>query len=174
MKKIYKILFILTRGLSFFSLPYLRQVRTLAYSKYFNAKNLYVGESVVIVPSHYHKKSYIKIGENVSIGSFTLIDYSGSLIIGNNTTISEGVKIYTHTHKLDNLDIRKSKIIRNKLEIGDYVWIGANAIILPSVSKIGKGAVIGAGSVVTKDVGNYEIVAGNPAKKISQRERSGE
>lgn len=58
---------------------------------------------------------------------------------------------------------------RPPLEIGHDVWIGANAIILPGVSRIGNGAVIGAGSVVTKDVGPYEIVAGNPARAIRMR-----
>jgi len=52
--------------------------------------------------------------------------------------------------------------------IGNDVWIGANAIIIQGV-KIGNGAVIGAGSIVTKDVGDYEIVAGNPAKFIRKR-----
>lgn len=52
--------------------------------------------------------------------------------------------------------------------IGNDVWIGANAIIIQGV-KIGNGAVIGAGSIVTKDVGDYEIVAGNPAKVIRKR-----
>ena len=169
MRKMYKILFILTRGLSFFSLPYLRKIRTLAYERFFNCQNFFIGESVVIVPLHSHKDSTINIGENVSIGSFVLIDYSGSLTIGDNTTISEGVKIYTHTHNLDSLDIRKSNIIRNKLLIGNNVWIGANAIILSSVSNIGNGAVIGAGSIVTKNIDEFEIVAGNPATKISQR-----
>ena len=58
---------------------------------------------------------------------------------------------------------------RPPLEIGHDVRIGANAIILPGVSRIGNGAVIGAGSVVTKDVGPYEIVAGNPARTIRKR-----
>ena len=55
--------------------------------------------------------------------------------------------------------------------IEDYVWIGTRAIILPGV-RIGKGAVIGAGSVVTKDVGEYEFVAGNPAKFIKRRNKN--
>ena len=52
--------------------------------------------------------------------------------------------------------------------VEDYVWIGTGAIILPGL-KIGTGAVIGAGSVVTKDVGDYDFVAGNPAKFIKKR-----
>ena len=60
-------------------------------------------------------------------------------------------------------------IPRTKLVIGNDVWIGHNAIILPSVSNIGDGAVIGAGSVVTKDVPPFAVVAGNPAKIILYR-----
>ena len=54
--------------------------------------------------------------------------------------------------------------------IEEDAWIGANALILPQVKKIGRGAIIGAGSVVTRDVEEYAIVAGNPAKVIGHRE----
>ena len=169
-KYLLKYLYILTRGTSIFSLPYLRNIRVKAYEKFFNCKNLFIGESVVIVPSHFDKNAFIDIGDNVSIASFTLIDYSGSIKISDNTTISEGVKIYTHTHKFDKntLDIKKAQIVRNNLLIEEYVWIGANAIILPSVTFIGKGAVIGAGSVVTKNVLSNTTVVGNPAKILDR------
>ncbi len=171
MNFIYKLLYLISRGTSIFSLPFIRRIRAFAYARYFDAKNLFIGESVLIVASHFHEDATIQIGENVSIGSFSLLDYSGELIIGNNCTISEGVKIYTHTHRFqaDSLDIKKSKIERNSLVIEDYVWIGANAIVLPSVKKIGYGAIIGAGSVVTKDVKEHSIVAGNPAKIVASR-----
>ena len=65
--------------------------------------------------------------------------------------------------------VEKDMIPRTKLVIGNDVWIGHNAIILPSVSNIGDGAVIGAGSVVTKDVPPFAVVAGNPAKIILYR-----
>jgi len=57
----------------------------------------------------------------------------------------------------------------NELTIGNDVWVGCNAIILPSVNKIGDGAIIGAGAVVTKNVPDFAIVAGNPAKLIKYR-----
>jgi len=175
-RKLLKLLYLLTRGTSIFSLPYIRRVRVKAYEGYFNCKNFFIGESVIIVPSHYHKDASIKIGDNVSIASFALIDYSGDLTIGDHCTISEGVKIYTHTHKFppNVLDIKKTDIVRTTLKIDSYVWIGANAIILPSVTHIGKGAIIGAGSVVTKNIQPYDIVAGNPAKKISHRKLGSE
>ncbi len=171
MRKIYKLLYLMTRGTSIFTLPFLRDIRFFAYRAFFNSKNLYVGESVLIVSSHYHKDASIKIGNNVKIASYTLIDYTGKVVIGDNCTISEGVKVYTHRHNLseDSLDIHKLEISRIELTIEDYVWIGANALILPSVSYIGKGAIIGAGAVVTKNIEPYAIVAGNPAKKIARR-----
>lgn len=58
---------------------------------------------------------------------------------------------------------------RPKIKIGHDVWLGANVIILPSVRNIGNGACIGAGSIVTKDVEPYSIMAGNPAKKLRMR-----
>lgn len=168
---IYKFIYIFTRGGSVFSLPFIRRIRSFAYQKRFKAKNLFVGESVFIIPSHFSKNATIKIGKNVKIASFCLIDYTGHLTLGDHCTISEGVKIYTHQHQLSDktLDIHKLEIKKITLEIGEYVWIGANATILPSVTKIGRGAIIGAGSVVTKDINSYDIVAGNPAVKISTR-----
>ena len=65
--------------------------------------------------------------------------------------------------------VEKELISRNKLIIGNDVWVGYNAIIVPSVKSIGNGAVIGTGAVVTKDVPDFAIVAGNPAKVIKYR-----
>lgn len=57
----------------------------------------------------------------------------------------------------------------NPLEIGSDVWIGSNAVILPEVNRIGHGAVIGAGAVVSKDVPDYGVVLGNPARLVKKR-----
>jgi acetyltransferase-like isoleucine patch superfamily enzyme len=65
--------------------------------------------------------------------------------------------------------VKIDRLIRPNLHIGNDVWIGENTIILPNVMHIGDGAVIGAGSVVTRDVEEYSIVAGNPAKEIRKR-----
>ena len=170
-KLVAKLLYLGTRGTSIFSLPFLRNIRTKAYESFFSCRNLFVGEQVLIVPSHKNDKSFIQIGDNVNIGSYSHLDYTGSLKIGDWVTISDGVKIYTHTHEIPSrlCPVKDMKVIPSYLEIEEYVWIGTDAIILPSVTKIGKGAIIGAGSVVTKNVEAFEIVAGNPAKTISIR-----
>jgi virginiamycin A acetyltransferase len=65
--------------------------------------------------------------------------------------------------------VRKELIFRSEIVIGNDVWIGQNAIILPTVRRIGDGAVIGAGAIVTKDVPDFAIVLGNPAKVVKYR-----
>ena len=85
--------------------------------------------------------------------------------IGNNTTITAGVKILTHY--LDpTLAGRHFRL--GDVHIGENVFIGVNSIICNSVS-IGDGAIIGAGSIVTKDIPPYQVWAGNPAKYIKDR-----
>ena len=91
-------------------------------------------------------------------------DNSGDITIGSGVTIHRNVCIFTHEHDHSrDVPIRGSGVVISSLDIGDDVFIGAGAIILSKVNKIGTGAIIGAGSVLTKDVGEYEIWAGNPA-----------
>jgi acetyltransferase-like isoleucine patch superfamily enzyme len=98
-------------------------------------------------------------------------DCSGDISIGKGVNIHRNVSIFTHEHDHSkDVPIAESGVITSSLEIGDDVFIGANVTILSQVDKIGTGAVIGAGSVLTKNVGEYEIWAGNPAKFIRHRE----
>ncbi len=114
------------------------------------------------------------IGDNVSIGPYSLILLDGC--IGSHTMISFGVYIVGRSdHKFDKPEVlisaNDSKSIpgrESSIIIGRDVWIGAGAILLSGV-KVGDGSVIAAGSVVTRDVGNCEIVGGNPAHFISNR-----
>lgn len=98
------------------------------------------------------------------------LDNTGDINIGSGVSIHRNVSIFTHEHDHSrNVTIAESSISVSSIDIGDDVFIGANVTILSQVNKIGTGAVIGAGSVLTKDVGEYEIWAGNPAKFIRNR-----
>lgn len=107
----------------------------------------------------------IKIGEGSIIGDNVFLDGRDKLIIGNHVDIASSVMIYNSEHDINSEDFHA---ISGPVEIGDYVFIGPRAIILPGV-KIGKGAVVAAGAVVTKDVTEYTIVGGVPAQAIGER-----
>lgn len=94
----------------------------------------------------------------------------GEMIIGNDVMIGPNVVLRASNHVFNRTDIpmRDQGHSFGKIIIEDDVWIGANAVILPNVT-IGKGAIIAAGAVVTKDVPPYSIVAGVPAKTIKSR-----
>jgi acetyltransferase-like isoleucine patch superfamily enzyme len=109
--------------------------------------------------------SNIEIGNNTVVNRYTYLDGRAGLRIGNNVNISHYTLIQTLTHDPQNPDF---VCLLKPVVISDHVWIGARAIILPGVS-VGEGAVIGAGSVVTKNVDPYTIVAGNPARFIKAR-----
>ena len=109
---------------------------------------------------------------NVEMGSYVAIDdavnlYSvGKIAIGTKVAISREAFICTASH-----DITKPNrpLVTAPITIGDGVWIGARAILLPGVT-IGEGAIVAAGAVVTKDVEPWAVVGGNPAKFIKKRE----
>lgn len=110
----------------------------------------------------------IVIGNNSGIGLNCRV--AGPLTIGNDVMMAPNVTIVTQNHKMSDLTIpmRLQTAPKKAVVIKDDVWIGTNAVILPGVT-IGKGSVIGAGAIVTKDVADYAIVGGNPAKVIRYR-----
>lgn len=107
----------------------------------------------------------------VIIGNKTRIGLSNTIIgpvtIGNNVNIAQHVVISGLNHGYEDIHMppREQKCSVSKIEIEDDCWIGANVVITSGV-KIGKHCVIAAGSIVTKDVPSYSIIAGNPAKII--------
>lgn len=121
------------------------------------------------------KKAYfgngtgITIGHNSGLGINCFIN--GPLKIGNDVMMGPDVVILTQNHKFSDLHIPmrlQGHYPRKQVTIGDDVWIGIRAIILPGIT-IGKGAIVAAGAVVTKDVPPYAIVGGNPAKVIKYK-----
>lgn len=111
----------------------------------------------------------IIIDHNVFIGTNTEFNIRKSIQIKSNCLIASGVKFIDHDHGFlkDNL-INKQPGVELGITINEDVWIGANAVILKGV-EIQKGAIIAAGSVVTKNIPSFEIWGGVPAKKISER-----
>ena len=108
--------------------------------------------------------------ENLSIDDFSTlgrveIALHDKVSIGKYVCINDGVVILSASHDVSDSLWRHKKA---PISIGDYAWIATNAIILPGVS-IGKGAVVGAGAVVSKNVNDYSIVTGNPAKEIEKK-----
>jgi acetyltransferase-like isoleucine patch superfamily enzyme len=101
--------------------------------------------------------------------------------VGRYTSIAAGVRVYNQNHPLDHLSthpyfyderlgcVASNPMPRHRLVIGSDVWIGYNAVITPGCRRIGDGAVIGAGAVVTRDVEDFAIVGGCPARLIRYR-----
>ena len=107
----------------------------------------------------------ITIGDDSIIGEGTVLDGRDKLIIGNHVDIASEVMIYNGQHDINSENF---KAVFAPVNIEDYVFIGPRAIILPGVT-VKKGAVVGAGAVVTKDVEEFTVVGGVPAKPISER-----
>lgn len=107
----------------------------------------------------------IYVGEDSKIGFRSFLDGRAPLKIGKHVDIASEVMIYNSAHDLEAQDFKAAD---EAVEIQDYVFIGPRAIILPGVT-IGKGAVVAAGAVVTRNVGEFEIVGGVPAKVIGER-----
>lgn len=107
----------------------------------------------------------ISIGKNTIINKNCLIDGRGGCLIGNNVDIAQDTYIWTEQHDYNS---PAYDAVRKCVVVEDYVWIASRATILPGVT-IGEGAVVACGSVVTKDVPPYSVVAGIPAKVIGKR-----
>ena len=124
-------------------------------------KNVKIQTGVLLSP-------FIEIGDNCEINEHVRI--RANIKIGNYVLIAPNVQLISENHEFKNANIaiRKQGDIFGNITIEDDVWIATNAIILPNIT-IGKGSIIGAGSVVTKHIENYTIVGGNPAKLIAKR-----
>jgi maltose O-acetyltransferase len=116
-------------------------------------------------------------GRNLVIGDYSGIGYKcsipGSIVIGRHVMMGPEVLIFAQNHNHSSLD--KPMSLQGytgrtyPLVIEDDVWIGQRVMIMANVDRIGKGSVIAAGSIVTKDVPQYAIVGGNPARIIKMR-----
>jgi acetyltransferase-like isoleucine patch superfamily enzyme len=111
----------------------------------------------------------VRIGRNSRINRNCTLDARSPLTIGDNVSLSPEVIILAGTHDVNDPTFPPSPVGPYAVAIEDHVWIGTRAMILPGVT-VGRGAVVAAGSVVTKDVPPLTIVAGVPAKPIGMRD----
>ncbi len=126
--------------------------------------------SLIDYKTYFRYPSKISIGDNVAINRGcefypSFLVNGGDITIGNNVVLSPNVKIYAigHDSKTKSLDGIAGHVL-----IEDDVWIAANSILLPNV-RVGRGSVVGAGSVVTRDIPPNSIAIGAPARVIKKR-----
>lgn len=111
------------------------------------------------------KPSEIRIGAGTVVGYNCELDGRKGLTIGRNVNISSDVKFYTLQHDYNDPEF---SAIGAPIVVEDYAWVSVRAIVLPGVT-IGRGAVVAAGAVVTKDVPAFNVVGGIPAKILGKR-----
>lgn len=149
----------------------LRNKRNKAYMKRFNTGEMLMVENDVNISRQHYLNGRINIGKNVLLAKHVFIDYSGNVTIGDNVQLTNGVIIESHSHPFHS-DYKKSRSIveQSSITIGEGVVVGSRAIIMPTCHNIGKFARIGAGAVVTKDIPDYAVAVGVPAKIVRVQE----
>ncbi len=113
----------------------------------------------------------IRFGDDVFIGTGCEFNIRLGLVVGSHALIASGCRFIDHDHGFQRRNAPMSTQAdgsERAIEIGEDVWIGANAVILKGVT-IGRGAIVAAGSVLTKEGGGFEIWGGNPARKLRDR-----
>ncbi|AMO60419.1 colanic acid biosynthesis acetyltransferase WcaF [Mycolicibacterium phlei] len=134
----------------------------LAYLRLFGAK---LGKGVAVNRcTTILDIEFLTIGDDTTVGARCMLDARAGLYLGNNVILASDVHVLGGGHDINHPDFLP---VPNPTVIEDYAWIASRAMILPS--HIGRGAVVAAQSVVIKDVGEYEVVGGNPAKVIAKR-----
>ena len=112
-----------------------------------------------------YRKHGMKIGKECSINTWNFLDECYLIEIGNHVQITAGVRIFTHGGGYVLRDLRSNFDCFGKVHIGNNVYIGNNAMIMPGIT-IGNNVVIAAGAIVTKNIPDDVVVAGNPAKIV--------
>jgi len=148
----------------------------ILYIKYRKKQFQFIGKNVEYKNLHskflYSKN--ISLGHNSKILDYAYFDGAGGIIIGECTIIAPECTIITSNHNYNENNIEmlpfNNELIMKSVTIEEFCWIGRNVMVMPGVI-IGRGSVVAAGSVVTKNVGAYSVVGGNPAKLIKLRDK---
>jgi acetyltransferase-like isoleucine patch superfamily enzyme len=135
--------------------------------------NVTIGAYATIKPSSYYGRNLgegLHVGDNSNIGRYSYVGCSGLITIGQNVMVSPRVSLYAENHNFRDTSrpMRDQGITREPITIEDDCWVASGAIILAGVT-VGRGSVIAAGSVVTRDVPPYSVVGGSPAHIIQSR-----
>lgn len=135
-----------------------------------------VGRGAIIRPTNVlldEPGEGLRVGDHSNIGPLAYIGCSGFIEIGSGVMMGPRVSLMAETHKFDDASrpMKQQGVERSFIRIEDDVWIGVNATVLSGVT-VGRGSIIAAGAVVTKDVAPYSVVAGIPAKVIRMRSES--
>jgi acetyltransferase-like isoleucine patch superfamily enzyme len=154
--------FLISRGVG--QLPSHR-MRLLLYRKWFGLRaqpsvHIYRGLEL-------RKASRVRIGDHTIVGHDNILDGRGGITLGRNVNLSSQVAIWTMQHDPQSADfgVRVGEVV-----VEDRAWLSFRSTILPGV-RIGEGAVVAAGAVVTADVAPYDIVGGIPARPVGRRTR---
>lgn len=163
---------------AFYKLKYRLNVKGWIYigknTKIVNPKNICLSNGVQIAPYSLicpHGKARITIKENANIGMFSRVACINKIEIGRNTLTGPNVFISDYNHEYRDVNkpisVQGNTTKNSKVVIGDDCWIGTNVVICGNVT-IGKHVVIGAGSFVNKDIPDFSVAVGNPAKVIKK------
>jgi acetyltransferase-like isoleucine patch superfamily enzyme len=129
------------------------------------------GTDIYVHPGYFDSKGYIiQIGSNVHIGSHNIIAARRSIVLEDNVLIGPHVMIEDHSHHYEDIDIpikMQDATAGGPVRIERDSWIGANVYILPNVT-IGQHVVVGANSVVNRDIPSYSVAVGAPARVVKR------
>ena len=125
----------------------------------------------VRVKSNAEVSPHIRIGDRSELGTRCVIQ--SGVVIGDDVIMGPDVKIFSRNHRFEDTGtpVRDQGKRQGTVTIGNDVWIGANVVILPGVT-IGDHAIVAAGAIVTRSVGEWTVVGGNPARRIRDRRES--
>lgn len=143
-----------------------RERRNFAYASRYSMGDGCTVEYGVEFSRQHHLNGTISIGQHCTFSKNVFIDYSGEVIIEDGVKIAAGVSIESHHRDIGAYNQGQDINIPTRLLICEKAYIGTHAIILDSCNYIGKNARIGAGAVVTKDIPDYAVAVGVPAKVV--------